>query len=543
MAKYKVYLPVVIPLLLVLIGYWGLHQTFYQQDEWQEIGLLYSGVITPNPFDDFSFLELIFGQGRVFSDLMLSFFLLVFPFNMGPLAFGSLFLHALNVFLVYKLAIRLTKNQFLACTAASLFAINAVAHQAVTWGAAIATLPATALILGALLSYLHFLETDKKKFYYLAFGLAFGSLLFKEIGIFLFILLPILYALHKKASWKAILQVNWLFLVYGLAIVIFRTALLVGADSQNGTFVTGGNFGGKVLVHLFLYPLTGLFQALVPSLPMYEFAESIAKLQYPYLRTTALAEIVPQTIITDLVTLFGSVILIGLVYMINKKNNEHDSQLLFVAFGLALLSFLPYAVLDRGGSYMDSRYYYVAAIGASLVIGYLIIELWKRTIMTKIIAALLLVVLVSFHWRYTRAEIATQVDVARQRQTLLRSFKDYYPVLPAKTIVYLTGNRDHYIAANKAPLQQGVGYTLMVWYYGTETIPKQFLADKFLWDQGSEGYEEIGSQGFGFFTDLTKLQATYQEFGLSSANILAFYWDSENQRLEDITNEIRTQLP
>ncbi len=547
MTKIKPYLPYLIALaLLIVIGYWGITGVFYQQDEWQQIGLIRSGVISFNPFHDFSLTKLLVGQGRFFSDLILGSFLQLFPFNNAPLAVASLLLHILNAYLVFALVEKLVKNRLTAFLAALFFAVNAVSNQAVIWGAAIATLPATSLILLSIFSYLNFLETDRKSWLYYSLGALFLSLFFKEIGIFLIIFLPVLWFIKRdKATWSGLFKTNWLLLAYGALIIAVRISQILFGGTKNGTIISGeAGALAKILVHLVLYPLTGIFQTLAPSKPIYDFARwQIAHIQYSYLHVTPLAEIVPQTIITDMLTMFGTGLLILLVVLAFRREanpeQKNRSSLALIGFLLAALSFLPYAILDRGGSYMDSRYYYVAAIGTGMILAALLSWLFERKLLGKILATILAAAFFSVHFYYLQYEIKGQRTVAAARQHILHSIKELQPELKSRTVVYVTGNQDYYIGGNKIPFQQGFGNTLLVWYKDDSQFTKELLADKYLWDQGSQGFTEQGERAFGFFNLLPDLKKAVADHQFEPELIQAYYWDDPKQELTDISESIR----
>lgn len=534
-------------LIVSIVVYWGVTNTFYQQDEWQELGLIQGGFITPNPFKEFSLWQILLGEGRVLSSLVYYILFKAFPFQVWPLASLAIIFHTLNGYLVYRLSHRLSQRPILAIIAALFFLINAVASQSVIWGAAFATLPATTLILLAIGYYLNYLDGNQRRLYYWSFGMLFISLLFKEIGLFAFLFLPLLSLLYgQSASLIQKIKANALFLGYGLAILIFRFSGLALSDAKVSGFVSGSGMAmEKIIFHTILYPLTGLFQSYVPALPMYDFAELLAKIQYPYLTTTALAEIVPQTIISDMVAIIGTALVISLALWLNWREKWAQSRTILFAVLLTGLSFIPYIVLDRGGSYMDSRYYYLAMIGSGILLGYIIDSLVSRPklkIVWSAVALIIMLALASVHLRSIRHELAFQADFAEQRKTILNTIRDTYPRLTDPTIFYVTGNRDFYIPNNKVPFQQGLGYTLMVWYFNSGNIPPTYLAEKFIWDSGTQGYRNDQGFGYGYYYDLVALQEAVNKYNLSKESIYAFHYDAEQRVLTEISPEIRSQL-
>ena len=86
-----------------------------------------------------------------------------------------------------------------------------------------------------------------------------------------------------------------------------------------------------------------------------------------------------------------------------------------------------------------------------------------------------------------------------ESQTRIKFLNQMSLLLPKlesnKNIFYITGDTDYYIVGNKVPFQQGMGYTLMVWYYHTGKIPKDLINENFLWELNSQGYKEIDNKG------------------------------------------------
>lgn len=538
------WLPLAVLTVAVIAVYWGITRTFFQQDEWQEMGLILAGKISLNPLSGASLWQILLGQGRYFSDLLFHIFFKLLPFNVGALAALALLLHLINVWLVYYFVRRLAQSPIIGFVAALFFALNAVSDQAVLWVATIATLPATTLILLSVNSYLTYLENHQRRWQIISFVYLLLSLFFKEVGIFLVLFLPLLdYLYSQRTSLYSLVKRNTLFLGYGLIVVIFRLATILTATAHNGAFITAGaSLKEKLLVHLWLYPTTGLSQTLVPALPLYHYAKHFSAVQYPYLTTTAMAEIVPQTIITDLLTLVGTAVLIGLVVWANAKRQFKDSALISFSLAFVGLSFLPYIILDRGGSYLESRYYYLAAIGVGILLGYLVERLWQKQLWLKVVTGVLLVGLLAFHVRTIRSDLTGQIETARQRLAILNNIKTTVPTLGQRNVFYITGNRNFYIADNNVPFQQGVGYTLMVWYFDGGQVPASFLGDKFIWDIGTNGYKEENGRGFGFFSSPAKLKEALAANQFSLGHVKAFYWDADNQLLTDQTASLPTLL-
>jgi tetratricopeptide (TPR) repeat protein len=121
----------------------------------------------------------------------------------SPMAYHAtnLFLHIINILLVWLLLLRLSRKRLIAGIAAFLFALHPINVEPVAWIAARSTLLFTSFYLGGLLAYLRY--TDKKKILYLGLTavLALAALFTKSLAIsFPIILLVIDY--YQGRSWN-----------------------------------------------------------------------------------------------------------------------------------------------------------------------------------------------------------------------------------------------------------------------------------------------------------------------------------------------------
>lgn len=538
-------------LALVVACYMGLERTFYQQDEWSVIGHVFVEDVYSNIIARQSIWQLLFAQGRVLPGLIYSGLYSLFPFQMLPIAILSYGFHALNALLVFLLTYQLSQKRVIAVVAACFFAINGVAQQAVSWGAAsLSTLPAVTLILLAMLWYDNFLKTGKRQWFYGAFIATFSSLLFKEIGVFLIVLLPLIYFVREKSDGVlgkiiSTVRMNVLFLVYGLAIIVFRIAGLFLASSEKvGQIVSGGaGFQEKVLVNLILYPATGLFQTFWPPEGIYTFAEKILAIHYPFTLSYPHPIFLAQTLLTDLLSLFGSSLIVLAILLLYFRTRERLPLLLLVAFVVIFTSFIPYAVLERSGSYLDSRYYYVATVGAGMLLGYLTYYLWQKNIFVKGLAIIGLLWLSTVHIASIRKAVNFQVAAAVDRKAVLTQLNQLHPTLDETTVFYVTGNQDYYVPLHRVPMQQGMGYTLLAWYYPASQRYADLLKEDFLWDIGSQGFKRSTTGGgFGYFADLESLKSTVLQQGISSNSVIGLSWDGSARKLTDISTETRAAL-
>ncbi|TSC88489.1 MAG: Uncharacterized protein G01um10145_892 [Microgenomates group bacterium Gr01-1014_5] len=159
--KSKLFAFLVLAFVIISV-FWGITDTFYQQDEWNGLGLVFSkGVESIFP-GIFSPIDLLLVKGRILSSLIFYFFATLFPLQNMQLAILAIALHATGAFLVFLLAKKLVNNTLLALVGAVFFAVNAVSHGAVTWPViAISTVGSSILVFASILSFFKFLESTR----------------------------------------------------------------------------------------------------------------------------------------------------------------------------------------------------------------------------------------------------------------------------------------------------------------------------------------------------------------------------------------------
>ena len=522
-------------ILLVLLGVavWNpILSIYYQQDEWQGLGHIFVEGIT-HPIAGMNFLQFIMGEGRSLARLFGLFLFGQFPFNPFPVAIFSLVFHLINMVLVYLLAQRLVKGTLPAVLAALFFLLNNVSSSAVTWfSTSVGTLPATTLILLAIFCFLRFAETKKRKFVLYVFFLLFASLFFKEIGIYLFIFLPLAHLLFEKVTVKKFFQTYWIFLFFFIVNAAFRIFELKSQDMPTALFLTGSAPGfWKILVaRAALYPTTSFSLLFFPASMMIPFARGLTSIYYPFVNQSNFA-LFSETVVLDIVALFAFFAIIFGLALILKNSTKKEKGVVVFVWAFVFLSFLPYILIGKSFSYLESRYYYLPAAGGGILLAYLA----RRSL----IIAILIILLISAHLKTLSVDLDKQVEISRQRENFMSDLLYFQPTLDSsKNIFFITGDSDYYIAGNKVPFQQGVGYTLATLYYKSGRIPDSFLTGHFLWDIGSEGYREENGFGFGLYQNKEALLDSIKTDKIPKEAIHAYYYDSSSKTLTDITNTL-----
>lgn len=530
-----------------LLYFCGLQQTFYQQDEWQTLGLnITNGV---RPIFSQGATAALFGETRPLSAIMYLVLLGYFQFTVTPAFIVAIVLHALNTFLVYDLILRLTGKKQIAWLAGLFFAVNSVASQAVTWVSAVGTLPATTFLVLSIRSYLLYFERPQNK--YLLYGLLFAviSLLFKGVGMFLFILLPLMFVIYKRPSFRLrdsadLIRKNAVLFGVGAAMVLVRLSSLFTASPAAGYTQAAGN--SKIALTLayraVLYPLTALFQLFIPPLNLYEKTQMFARLQYMFLATSPVVDLVAQSVIADMFALVGSLgIIICLIALVFKARNGKVTKNITFALSFLFLSMLPYFFLNRDGSYFSGRYYYVSVIPVSMIFGYILEFFINKRPWGRTFGIMFILVLCMTHIHATWTGIAHQREMANYRKILLSGIKEDYPNPAKDSIFYVTSDRN-FLGEITNPFQSGLGYVLEVWYYNSGNIPKSFITDNWLWDLGTEGYKKEGEYGFGYFQDMDKMAQVFRSGDVSPDIIRAYYFDTKAGIVRAVHAEVRSKM-
>jgi hypothetical protein len=319
------------------------------------------------------------------------------------------------------------------------------------------------------------------------------------------------------------------------------TAIRLLEPTQQVDKFIGSSSGGIITIvkNAFYYPILSFSQLFIPF-------SLLAKIN-PLLREMSYA--------TDLIFIFLSSILFIFIIITSYVCRDQRKSLLIGLF-FTMLSFVPYAVLDRGASYLSSRYFYMGIIGGSVLIGlYARIIQHKLTMLFKIYRGVLctialgLFVLYAYkNIQYIKRDVYKLKLDAYERTTILNHIKQLYPVLPDNPVFYITGDHPgyYYVENQKMPFQQGIGYTLMVWYYPNSSTLHDLipLGMKNLWGITHQGYVEINGKGFGYYWSKEALRDDLiQKKKFTKKQIIGFFYHSGNRMLEDITMNIQEEMP
>lgn len=527
--------------IISLLFYINLFNTFYQQDEWMALGYFFGygpiGTLTGVPF-----IRLITGEGRPFIWPLHVLFYWLLPFQIWPLALFSVLVQPMIGILVFIIAYLLTGSMVGAWVAGLFFLFSYNGSQAVSWFAtSTVTLSSTFFGLLSVICLLIYIRNKRIWNLVAAQMSVIFSYFFKESGFMFVLFLPFLYIIMEKGK-KTVIKALHIFspiIIYFSFAIVMKTTQLLAPVYQDDKFV-GRSSGGflKIIENALFYPILSFSQLFIPFSLVKKINPNFAEISFK----------------TDTIFVGLSIILLILVafsiYFFKK-----DRKPLILSLVFTLCSFVPYAVLERGASYLSLRYFYVGMIGASLLAGTYASILWRRITKLRHIVRvticgfifLFMAFYVYKNIQFISRDIQLQVLDARERMTILNEIKNLYPVLPKNPVFYITGDHPgyYYIENQKVPFQQGMGYTLMIWYYPNGEIQNDFLRTEsvFFWDINAEGYREANEYGFGYYWNKESLLSDLKKKKFSKDQIISFYYFGGDRKLKDMTNMIRNELP
>ncbi len=533
----KFFLPVII---LTIFTFWKLPLTFYQQDEWLGLGQIFAQGWSHITFG-FSPIQVFFADGRPLTRVLGVLLFGNFPFNSTFLALYSVGFHLLNTFLVFLIANKILKKTWFAFISAIFFSVNSVTHQSVTWfGASFGTQPSAFTIFLSIFLFLLYLEENNIKFLYASIFSALISLYFKESSIFLFVFLPLIEIIFKKNfNFKEYVKKYLPFLTFTTLFVLYRLFEMMIIRANSSGLLAGKVFANlgtehiwqSLFVRSFMYPITSLGYIFIPLPIALKLGYYMRALYYPFI--TEHSDLISETVILDLLSFLLSFVILFSCYLIWSKFKEYRKAILFSLL-LFFFSILPYIVISKTFGYLEPRYYYISSAAASIILSLLVMSLFKtfNNLMLKSTVLCIFIVLIFLNVMTIKNDINKQVIIAKERKSFIAQLYNLKPTLTKdKNIFLVEGNKPRFSDYNKAPFQNGIGYTFMVLYYNSDKIPKELLSEGYLWEWDKQGYKEVEGKGFGYYYDFEELKKDLKLGRFSKDSIVSLYYDSNEKIL------------
>ncbi len=538
----------IIVLHSLALGYFLLGKQYFQQDEWHSFGMILSlgqrYISLGKPLS-----ELLLGD-RVAARVITFNLFNRFGLNSFPYGIFAFLLHIANTFLVFKLARQLTKHPLVTILSGAFFLINEVGHEAYSWfGTMSGSATAVFFFLLSLLFYLRFIET--KKYFLLGFSLflLWISLLFKETAAFAFILYPLIFLLFfpkgkKKARWFCQSQAPLAILAMMMLSFFAKTVLFMPGERANYV-ATGSRLIPRLFFHALQYSSEGIIHVLFPNSFVFILSDIFTRVFSFHLDPDSIEFLIAvQNINAEITVIILLAVGVGTIIWLLKRRwsslTNQTKRALLTSLMMTGLSFLPYIVLNRSFSYLDSRHYYLASVGVSILLAIILVNLLGTK--TKLFSAIAfgfiilhLSVLYSDFWL-----LAKRTD---ERKSFLQQLQQLVPELPKKAVFFVSGDAAGYygLPELKIPFQSGPGHVFMVNYVVNHQLSPAFFEEEpwtkafdvgFLYDILGQGYREINGQGFGYYYDETELKKALAEKKFSQKDVLSLDYFSESGRLE-----------
>lgn len=546
-------------LLFALLAFGNLTHAFFQQDEWAIFGI-YSYFDKVN----LGWFERLFTYGQnthmiPLSGLLSNIQYKIFGLDFASYAYFSIAIHTVNAYLVYYLANLFFKKKLPAFIAGLIFLANLIPSQAITW---VATTSSTAgATLCTLLSLIFltkfFLYKNSKKFIVLSFIFLFLSLLFKESSIFMFLFVIVFWFVFdfKRSYNRGLLFFIGISFVGALYVLPRLFLMLLNSTDVSVDGLAQPSFP-VYIYRLISFPFKAISQSIIPANFIYFLADKLLLVGYPQFMYGKIPDIhVSQTIGADTITyiLTAIILLICSLFYILAKNKKMvvNANIIIISVVFVSLSSLPFIFIPGNPGYFslfDGRSLYLSSIFMSILLVNIFLLIYNFFGKKKIVPVLVLlfVSFIIFNVLNIAKNIESEVKQGEMRKSILNQMQKTYPKLSKRVIFYTESDSSFYglpIDDKIMPFLSGFGQTLLVWYeeHG-EDFPACFFQDKYLYAIIEQGYKECDERGYGYFRKFDSLKEAMVQFGINPNNIISFRYTSLENRLEDISSEIRKKL-
>lgn len=528
-------------LAITLLVYYPVTGGFFQHDEWTGFGRF---LLKKESW--LSFFSPKIAHYSPLQNIIFSIYFSVFKLNFIWYALASIINHLIVVYLSFVFFSTLFRKRVIAFLCSIFFAVSGSSYQATSWIAADINTHGASIF--GLLSLIVLYKYNKKL---LSVILLAVSLLFKEVAIALFLILPLMiYILDKEKLLRNIksylifpfigffyLLLRCFMLFFEKATVLERTVL--ETQSLSDLFKNAVTFPAKVFA-----------QSIIPTGQLLEVARFVTKILPSSMTglygTTAFDIFVENTTLQIINWTIFLVSITLLIWAVRVVKDKRIAKVAFFGFIFTILNSFVYILSPgRAGNIpvIDSRNIYFPSLGSVLFV-ISIIYIFSKKKVTKTILIVVPFLLLNVYW--LNRELKTLANIGTERKEILYEVRKTYPYLPKKVIFYAESDSSYYglpEAEKIFPFETNFGYTLMVWYQSTEHFPKEFLDKlqyKYLYNLTDEGYKEVDGRGFGYIRNFDLLVKIIKENKLSEESIIAYRFYSSTNQLVDITQETKS---
>jgi len=293
--------------------------------------------------------------------------------NPYPFKLTNLFLHLLNVILVFFLSKRILKKQLPSILITLFFALNPMNADSVSWISSRSNLMSTLFFLVSLIIYLKYRSGNRKIFYSLSLFAFVLSLLSKSSGLMLpFILLLLDYLEEREMKISIFPEKIPYFIIalaFGLITLYFRT------DTGNAQSLTDYTIPDRIF--LFLYSILAYsFKTFIP----FHLSEIYS---YP----------VKNNGFLPFLYYLAPLVIGGLMVLVIKLRVSKKVVIFGLGFFLLNIIVTQVALLEDG--FLANRYAYLPGIGIGIVLSVLLSDIYGQSVLRKYLVVIFLVMLFS----------------------------------------------------------------------------------------------------------------------------------------------------
>lgn len=530
-----------------IVYFWGLWDTFFQQDEWygfsNAIVALHTNIFSPLFAVDLHYVPMVYIMRLLTYE--------VFGLHAAYYAWLALILHSIVATLVYFFFKKLTKNKTASFLMTFLFLVSFPAKQSVVWmgETVIGQLPVALCVLLFFIA----LEAGKSSMNYkrsaLLCLLFFLGLFFKEDAVILIPLVPVyLFLFWKKQDIKQTKK-------YLIPVALFITTFFVidagvhfFSITQNPQLHLEKTTSVKQMVayNVVTVPFKMIVQNIIEYDQLQYLSFSYSHFAFPNL---ALQNAVVLTIVFENIIFFLAIFILSTVAVAFGSSNTQKKKLFVFALLWILVCSVPLSLQTRRIVELESRYLFLANIGV-LLLGYCVISsirfggrLNSNFLKTIIGLVLFCIFAAYFYWgdRYTME--SSYLAPSLLRKSIVSQLTAFYPTIPKDTTFYISCKSKSDCYPLTLPFQSSVGEILTVIYSrGKEAGYTPLLSDSYLFDWKAQGYKKVNGYGFGYFTDENLLVQYVSKKRINVGSIISLQYDKEHNTLIDVTLQTRHEI-
>lgn len=537
----------------------GLLQSYFQQDEWGGFGTTI--FLSTQPFwqwfniaGSYHFIPL----GQLLWLLLYK----LFAFQAQYYVLTALLLHGIASVLVYVLAKKISRNQWIGILTAILFATNSRASQAFTHLAIFSTTITSFIFIVSFFIYLAHISKEKifrKKDAVILILLFVISLCFREDGV---VIIPLFFCFLLIFDRKKFNKGNLTFFIcfFGGSLLFLFFRLLLQLGSSTVLSITGRTYIANYFYNVLTIPFKFIMQNIFDGGYLYSVILKYGNYIYPN-RDLSMTNAYPVFVDLFAIITFSIIVLLLIVFSKIAKNRYFSKCIFFAITWILANSFL-LAAVDRPLYVVESRYLYLSSFAVLFILSFTLIIIFKSksyNIFTSILKKILVLIIVTCFLVTSYMSIQDSVKqkqfYSESRKLIISEIMKLHPRIPKETIFYLkcksdcSGNSLFNVPADLVlPFTSGAGWVILVNYAkGNEAAYGPFFeqgknGEYFLWGMYSQGYRKIGNYGFGYFREIALLKKSLEDEHLDKKIVIGLEYDDDNFSVKDISSTVQKQL-